>query len=363
MFSNFCFSGRLIPILFFILIFSLTTVQASSIHYLHPDHLGGTAIVTDEGNNVEEITDYTAFGAIRQNQSKGFSEKRKFSGHEYDVDTALSYMQNRYYDSRSGKFISIDPLFLAGDFDLSDPQSMNSYSYVTNNPLRYRDPDGQRKEDFIAASQAASRVGQQSGSYKGVPIYAGNGTYRANSPDSQRSQCVTGVQNLYQSLFGINIRYGLGAARNYADLSKISKGAIATYAQGSTMMPQENDIITWNGGAYGHIGMIVETNFDAKTGVGTVSTLEQNRGLNNQIFDYKMTGSRGADGKTHYSIEGFGNYSVMSWQRPANGKTTPTAQAPQNFKPTTSAKAPATNRFGLLGKIANSLRNFFSRSN
>ena len=361
MFSIFCFSGKLIPVLFFILIFSLTTVQASSIHYLHPDHLGGTGVVTDEQNKTEEIIDYDSFGAIRQNQSKDFNEKRKFAGHEYDVVSGLSYMQSRYYNSRLGKFISIDPLFLSGDFDLSDPQSMNGYSYVTNNPLRYRDPDGERKEDFIAASQSASRVGQQSGNYKGVPIYAGNGTYRPNSADSQRSQCVTGVQNLYQSLFGINIRYGLGAARNYADLSKISKGAIATYAQGSTMMPQENDIITWNGGAYGHIGMIVETHFDSKTGIGTVSTLEQNRGLNNQIFDYKMTGSRGVDGKTHYSVEGFGNYSVMSWQRPANGKSQPlTSSVPavQSSKP-----VQASARSGLLSRLVNSLRNFISRRN
>lgn len=346
----------------FLSIFFSFALSLATVHYIHPDHLSGTGVVSDEAQNVEEIVDYGAFGNIRENQSSGYTEKRKFTGHEFDVGTGLTYMIARYYNALLGRFISLDPLAISAGFDLSDPQSFNGYSYVGNNPLRYRDPDGQRKADYIVATQAASRVGQQSGSYKGVPIYAGNGTYRPNSIDSQRSQCVTGVQNLYQSLFGINIRYGLGAARNYADLSKISKGAISTYAQGSTTMPQENDIITWSGGAYGHIGMIVETSFDSKTGVGVVSTVEQNRGLNNQIFDYKLTGTRGADGQTNYSIEGFGNYKVMSWQRPANGKSAPTSapsvpaiQAPkQNSTP---------NQSGLLSRLFNKVRNLFSRRN
>ncbi len=346
----------------FLSIFFSFALSLATVHYIHPDHLSGPGVVSDETQNVEEIVDYWAFGNIRKHLSNGYEEKRKFTGHEFDDDTGLSYMIARYYSATLGRFISLDHLFTSLGFDLSDPQSLNSYSYVSNNPLRYRDPDGERKADYIAATQVASRVGQQSGSYKGVPIYAGNGTYRPNSPESQRSQCVTGVQNLYQSLFGINIRYGLGAARNYADLSKISNGVIATYAQGSTTMPQENDIITWNGGAYGHIGMIIETSFDAKTGIGTVSTLEQNRGLGQQIFDYKMTATRGADGQNHYSVEGFGNYKVMSWQRPTkdNVSTSPSASQVSIKTPKQNSAAPQP---GFLGRLYKTFKNFLSRSN
>jgi RHS repeat-associated protein len=65
-------------------------------------------------------------------------------------------MGARYYDAATGRFLSEDLAFLAvGDaknlkditkFDqstvLSDPQSLNSYSYARNNPIINRDADG-----------------------------------------------------------------------------------------------------------------------------------------------------------------------------------------------------------------------------
>lgn len=53
----------------------------------------------------------------------------------YDVATGLSFMNARYYDPASGRFLSEDPLgFAAGD--------MNVYRYVGNNPVNLVDPTG-----------------------------------------------------------------------------------------------------------------------------------------------------------------------------------------------------------------------------
>ncbi len=69
------------------------------------------------------------FGGIRID-SGSFNEQRKYAGHEYDSDTALSYMDARYYDSAIGRFVSEDPEFWKMsklDVLLVDPQSWDSY--------------------------------------------------------------------------------------------------------------------------------------------------------------------------------------------------------------------------------------------
>lgn len=127
------------------------------IHYVHEDHLSGSNVITDKDGKLEEATDYLPYGKLRFDQAKNtFKEKHKFTGQVYDPDTTLTYMNARYYDAGSGQFRSEDPAFLSigtpdlkkkTDFELeqylSDPQQLNSYSYVKNNPLKYKDPTGE----------------------------------------------------------------------------------------------------------------------------------------------------------------------------------------------------------------------------
>ncbi len=48
------------------------------------------------------------------------------------------YYNARYYDTTLGRFISADTMVPSA----GDPQSLNRYSYVLNNPVRYTDPSG-----------------------------------------------------------------------------------------------------------------------------------------------------------------------------------------------------------------------------
>lgn len=61
-----------------------------------------------------------------------------FAGQYYDSTTGLIYMGGRYYDPQLGRFISPDSLVPERD----DPQALNRYSYVRNNPVKYIDPSG-----------------------------------------------------------------------------------------------------------------------------------------------------------------------------------------------------------------------------
>lgn len=157
--------------------------QQAQIYYDHTDHLSGANIVTHESGNIVERLEYYPFGSILLDTAP-LQERRKFAGHEYDLETGLSYMTARYYDGAKGRFFSQDPIYLEvgssaftkkwnnnwrdiksnelndsyDQFDrlrkdkvaktalreyLSNPQHLNSYSYVTNNPLKYIDPTGE----------------------------------------------------------------------------------------------------------------------------------------------------------------------------------------------------------------------------
>jgi len=59
---------------------------------------------------------------------------------ERDTETGLDHFVERYYSSLQGRFTSVDPL--GASAKVSDPQTMNRYVFVLNNPLRYTDPDG-----------------------------------------------------------------------------------------------------------------------------------------------------------------------------------------------------------------------------
>jgi len=60
---------------------------------------------------------------------------------ERDTESGNDYFGARYYASSMGRFMSPDPsgLYLA---DPTNPQSLNLYSYVLNNPLKLVDPTG-----------------------------------------------------------------------------------------------------------------------------------------------------------------------------------------------------------------------------
>jgi RHS repeat-associated protein len=95
-------------------------------------------VVTDARGNIKEESDYYPFGGERVITDLGIGNNYKFTGKERDAETQLDYFGARYYGNAIGRFITPDPL--GGHYE--DPQTLNKYAYVRNNPTTLTDPTG-----------------------------------------------------------------------------------------------------------------------------------------------------------------------------------------------------------------------------
>jgi RHS repeat-associated protein len=112
--------------------------------YYHSDHLGSNRLVTNNtGTKVEEIH-YYPFGAT-QSDTGSLSVNHKYTSQEYDAETGLYYYNARYYNPILGRFISPDTIVP----NPANPQDLNRYSYVGNNPLNYTDPSGHSLKRWV----------------------------------------------------------------------------------------------------------------------------------------------------------------------------------------------------------------------
>ena len=129
---------RMIYLIIFLFIISF--VNAYEIEYIHQDHLGNNIAITNEEGDVIWKADYEPFGS-------SFNEKgdnnKKYNNKEED-NTKLLYYGARYYDKDIGRFTTPDPI----SGSITDPQTLNRYVYVKNNPMKYIDPTGNRPIDF-----------------------------------------------------------------------------------------------------------------------------------------------------------------------------------------------------------------------
>jgi RHS repeat-associated protein len=112
-------------------------------YYDHTDHLNSISVVSNSTGALIETLDYYPYGSQRIS-SGTYTNQRQYIGQIYDVNTGFDYLNARYYKSSNGRFISEDSMFLGdpASQNLQNPQSMNSYSYASNNPITFSDPNG-----------------------------------------------------------------------------------------------------------------------------------------------------------------------------------------------------------------------------
>ena len=100
-------------------------------------------IYDSNGNVVVEYT-YDSWGKLISITGSlastiGIKNPLRYRGYYYDTETSLYYLQSRYYDPETGRFINMDTYFIAGNDYI---QGTNMYAYCYNNPIMYVDPTG-----------------------------------------------------------------------------------------------------------------------------------------------------------------------------------------------------------------------------
>ena len=116
--------------------------QTQTLFY-HGDHLGSATVLVDPTGQVVERRTYHPFGQANRQAGRS-AAAYSYTGKELDAESGLYYYGARYYDPAVGRFISVDPLYFEQpEKDLADPQALNLYAYVRNNPIQNVDPDGQ----------------------------------------------------------------------------------------------------------------------------------------------------------------------------------------------------------------------------
>jgi RHS repeat-associated protein len=112
--------------------------NGSETYFNHVNNLNSTAMLSNHaGSAVEDVLFYP-WGQTWPSHVWG-SGGYQFAGMPYyDTSTNTNYTRYRVYSQNLGRWLSPDPI--AGD--ITNPQSLNLYAYVMNNPTTFTDPLG-----------------------------------------------------------------------------------------------------------------------------------------------------------------------------------------------------------------------------
>jgi RHS repeat-associated protein len=114
-------------------------------YHVHVDHLGTPKALTDASGQVIWKASYHPFGKATIT-SQGPTFNLRFPGQYFDAETGLHYNWRRYYDPNTGRYITSDPIGLAG--------GINTYAYALSNPIANADPTGEFVPFLVGAYAA-----------------------------------------------------------------------------------------------------------------------------------------------------------------------------------------------------------------
>ncbi|WP_207650522.1 RHS repeat-associated core domain-containing protein, partial [Desulforamulus aeronauticus] len=136
-------------------------INGNCYYYLYNGH-GDVTQVMDQNGNIVNNYAYDEWGNILTKQEQ-VSNPLKYAGEYYDEESGLYYLRSRYYDPTIGRFISRDSY----EGEITNPLSLNLYTYVENDPLSYVDPSGHSLIGAVIGIGIGVAIGISTGSSRG----------------------------------------------------------------------------------------------------------------------------------------------------------------------------------------------------
>lgn len=140
--------------------------SVNNVQYYFADHLGSARVVTNTSGSILDNSDFYPFGGERIITSSS-GNHYKFTSKERDPESGLDDFDARYYSSQLGRFMSADwsaipdPIPYA---NLTNPQTLNLYAMVRDNPETFVDLDGH----FLSGSMIPVSEDDKSGTNCGA---------------------------------------------------------------------------------------------------------------------------------------------------------------------------------------------------
>ncbi|QKI81212.1 RHS repeat-associated core domain-containing protein [Kroppenstedtia eburnea] len=115
----------------------VSMTRGGKTYYYQTNYRGDVTALTDSTGAVVATYEYDAFGNLLK-ETGTVENPYRYAGYRYDEVTGLYYLQSRYYNPETGRFLTRDSFEGFEDKSLG----LNKYSYVLNNPVINVDPDG-----------------------------------------------------------------------------------------------------------------------------------------------------------------------------------------------------------------------------
>ncbi|MBL0689847.1 MAG: RHS repeat-associated core domain-containing protein [Pseudoalteromonas sp.] len=221
-----------------------------------------------------------------------------YTGHKFDTDLGLSYMQARYYDPVIGRFYSNDPKSSQSFLAVGRIHGFNRYTYAANNPYRYVDPSGEDYEESyislkipfigsldIGVVHFTKNVGGQGNNTSGAFIRVATSASNVNSDSSSGKLKHEGLLKYKGVIGGLTFGKGRGTHtdENFDDPSaSIDVGLLIGAISVGDFSSEESSASSELGISFGADGTIGKsftlTGNDIKSGLSTVYNRLQHRG-------------------------------------------------------------------------------------
>jgi len=248
------------------------------VDHFFADALGNTRCVYGDNDPDGGCSDYYPFGGERPiaSSNNGVNVPFKFTGKERDSESGLDNFGARYNSSNFGRFMSPDDS--SGPDNEQDPQGLNLYSYVQNNPMNAVDPDG-RDCFYIQESAAyvirgdcsAAPGGATAVTYVPGTINEKSGTYdpKTGTLSFAYTAYPGGPSGIAQEVIG-----GIFPEGGVNDAGRLNANAVAIFSDINRRNIIGNTFKIYGAGAViGATGGTACYLFCGSLGVGTITTL------------------------------------------------------------------------------------------